>query len=214
NKSTGHRAVRQGSLAGQANGPSYGPLARLHYSRKASQSGWEKRLRYLAPTAREKGLLSVRQCVASPGDLGQPAAPPAGGLVVFRRRLIPRAEGAVPRTACCECLPERQKDRVPLGQAIVGEARVDVATRPVTHYTGMASRSISIFETRYPARSTSEIAEEIAACNDSAVRSNSSSMPSACPRIDASVHPALPSTSVVSRISSNVIGPVGIITEN
>jgi cytochrome c556 len=86
--------------------------------------------------------------------------------------------------------------------------------RPATRYTGMALRSISIFETRYPARSTSEIADEIAACNDSAVRSNSSSMPSACPRIDASVHPALPSASVASRISSGVIGTVGIITEN
>src|SRR4029450_14011335 len=83
-----------------------------------------------------------------------------------------------------------------------------------TCYTGMNSRSISTFETRYPARSTSEMAEEIAACNDSAVRSNKISRPSACPRIDASRHPALPRASVASRMSSCAMDVVGIITEN
>src|SRR5262245_42544509 len=39
-------------------------------------------------------------------------------------------------------------------------------------------------------------------------------MPSICPRTDASGHPALPRTAAASRISSGVMGDVGLITEN
>ena len=109
-----------------------------------------------------------------------------------------QAQNILARTSLCEC---NERTRRP--GSLFRES-----------YPGIASRCNSTLETRYPARSTSAMAAEMAACSESARRSNNNSIPSRCPRIDASVHPALPRASVASSVSSCVIGAAGTMTLN
>jgi RND family efflux transporter MFP subunit len=98
------------------------------------------------------------------------------------------------------------------GKVVRTTSALDVASRTLPMEVQVSNPELTLLPGMY-AQVKFNAPRATPPLKDSAVRSNKSSMPSTCPRTDASVHPALPSASAASSISSGVMGNVGIITE-